>query len=133
MTNERKKAILTLTSTLIIGILLGMLVPGLFHKVRSHRGIGDRAIKPQQKREWFTGTIYKIIQPDSNQAKQIRPVAEWASIKIDSIEASSNQGLANVLDSVKKQIKPMITEEQFVRLEAFDAKAKGHWRGRGRN
>jgi len=135
MNSERKKAVLTLTGTLIIGVLLGMLVPGLFHKVkeREHRGRGDRGMEPEHKKEWFTGTIYKIIQPDSDQAKRIRPVTEWASRQIDSLEVSSNLGLAAVLDSVKKQLKPMITEEQFKRLDEFDSKAKGQWRGRGRH
>ncbi len=137
MNSERKKAVLTLTGTLIIGIFLGLLVPGLFHKVRErggdHRGggRGDRGREPENKKEWFTETIYRIIQPDSSQAKKIKPVTQWASNQIDSLEASSNHGLAAVLDSVKKQLKPVITEEQFKRLDEFDNKAKGHWRGRG--
>jgi hypothetical protein len=138
MNTERKKAILTLTGTLLIGILLGILVPGIVRKVRKEgdhaRGNrGGRKMEVENKKEWFTGAIYKIVQPDSNQIRKIKPIAEWASTQIDSIEASSNAGLATVLDSVKKQLKPIITEKQFKRLEEFDSKAKGHWRDRGRH
>lgn len=135
MNSERKKAVLTLAGTLIIGIFLGLLVPGLFHKVRerggNHRGRADGGRESENKKEWFTGTIYRILQPDSIQAKKIKPITEWASHQIDSLEASSNRGLANVLDSVKKQLQPIITEEQFRRLDEFDNRAKGRWRGRG--
>jgi hypothetical protein len=138
MTSERKKAILTLTGTLIIGILLGMLIPGLFHKVRGRGegGYSDRrgGSEIEHKREWFTGTIYRIIQPDSAQAKQIKPITQWAAARIDSLETSSNEGLAAVMDSVKMKLKPIITQEQFKRLDDFDARAKGHWQGgRGRH
>jgi len=135
MTNERKKAILTLAVTLIVGILLGMLLPGLFHKMngRGYEKRGGGRPGMDHKKEWFTGTIYRIVQPDSAQAKQIKPIAKWAASKIDSIEASSNRGLAAILDSVKIKLKPIITEEQFKRLNEFDSKAKGQWHGKGRH
>ncbi len=135
MNQERKKAVLTLTGTLIIGILVGLLVPGLFHKMRArdHRGEHEEhGGTPEDKKEWFTQTIYRILQPDSIQVKQITPITEWAARSIDSLEVTSNHQLASILDSVKSQLKPFITEEQFKRLNDFDNKAKGHWRGKGR-
>lgn len=135
MTSERKKAILTLVGTLVIGILLGMLLPGLFHKMRD-RGMRGRDFKKpetEHKREWFTGTIYHIIQPDSAQTIQIKPVTTWAATEIDSVDASANQAMAKILDSVKVQLKPILTEEQFKRLDEFDTRAQKHWKGRGRH
>jgi hypothetical protein len=133
MTNERRKAVFTLGGTLIIGFLLGMLIPGLFQKIREHRGRPERGIESEHKRDWFTGTINHIVKPDSAQARKIKPVTDWASARIDSLETSSNRDLAVVLDSVKMRIKPMVTAEQFKRLDEFDARAKGHWNGRGRH
>src|SRR6478736_9390816 len=99
MTNERRKALLTLAGTLIIGILLGLLLPGLFHKMkgRNSAGYGREKTGMDHKREWFTGTINRIVQPDSSQANRIAPITKWAAAKIDSIETSSNNGLAAVL------------------------------------
>ena len=135
MTNERKKAILTLIATLIIGILLGMLLPGLFHKIKARNYDGRKGGRSgmEHKREWFTGTIYRIVQPDSAQAKQIEPITRWAAGQIDSIEASSNRGLAAVMDSVKIKLKPIVTNEQLKRLDEFDAKAKGRWHSGGKH
>lgn len=131
MTSERKKAIATLTATLIVGILIGVLVPGFvgrFREGRRHpmnergRGRGD------DKKAWFAHTIYKIVRPDSAQAQKIKPITEWASQEIEQVENTSNQQLIRIMDSVKVQLKPIISEEQIKRLDGFSERAKGHWR-----
>lgn len=131
MTSERKKSIAILATTLVVGILLGLLVPGFFHKYRggNERGRGGRDHGPEHKKEWFTGTIYRIVKPDITQAKQIKPITEWASQQIEAVETSSNERLSAIMDSVKVQLKPILNEEQLQRLNDFDSKAKGHWKG----
>ncbi|MEO7990428.1 MAG: hypothetical protein ABI663_12860 [Chryseolinea sp.] len=132
MTNERKKAIATLGATLIVGILIGVLLPGFLGRLREGgrhpmdergRGRGD-----DDKKAWFAHTIYKIIKPDSAQARKIKPITEWASQQVEQVENKSNQELIKIMDSVKVQLKPIITEEQLKRLDGFSEKAKGHWR-----
>lgn len=130
MTSERRKAILILTATLVVGILIGLLVPGFFHKYEERRhGRGGRNISTERKKEWFASTIYKIVQPDSAQVKQIKPITDWASQQIEAIEVSSNSQMSAVLDSVKVQLKPILTDEQQQRLIDFHAKAQGRWKG----
>ncbi len=131
MTSERRKSILILIATLIVGILIGLLVPGFFHKYRgdNQRSRGGRDRAPEHKKEWFAGTIHRVIKPDSAQAKQIEPITEWASQQIEAVEISSNEQLSSIMDSVKIQLKPIITEEQLQRLNEFDSKAKGRWKG----
>ncbi len=133
MTSERRKSILILCATLIVGILIGLLVPGFFHKYQGGRqhGRGGRDISNERKKEWFASTIYKIVQPDSVQSKQIKPITDWASQQIEAIEVSSNSQMSAVLDSVKVQLKPILTEEQQQRLIDFHAKAQGRWKGNG--
>jgi len=134
MNKERRKAALILVAAVVAGVRLGLVIPGLVYKVKNkgHRG-GEPGRQPEDKKEWFTNTIYRIIEPDSNQVRKIKPITEWASRKIDSLEISSNYQLASVLDSVKQQLKPIITEEQYRRLDEFDNRASGHWRGRERH
>ena len=129
MTKERRKAVLILAGTLIIGILIGMLTSGVSHKMRGRGGMPQRGMSAEHKSEWFAKTILRIVRPDSNQVAQVRPIAQWAAHRIDSIEAFSNQQLAVILDSVKTQLKPIITDEQLKRLNEFDNKAQDHWRG----
>jgi hypothetical protein len=130
MTGERRKSILILIGTLIIGILLGLLVPGFFYKMNRKRN-GQFNGRPQQemnrKGDWFAATINRIVQPDSTQAKQIRIITDNASVKIDSIESGANLRMSEVLDSVKIQLKPVLNDDQWKRLEEFDAKAKSNW------
>jgi hypothetical protein len=63
--------------------------------------------------------------------KQIKPVTEWASQQIEAIEVSSNSQMSAVLDSVKVQLKPILTDEQQ-RLIEFHTKAQGRWKGNGK-
>ncbi len=132
MTSERKKAIATLSATLIVGIIIGILVPGFVGKFREGgrhtMGEHGRGRGGEDKKDWFAHTIYKIVQPDSAQAQKIKPITTWASEQVEQIENTSNQGLIKVMDSVKVQLKPIITSEQLQRLDGFSERAKGHWR-----
>ena len=131
MTSERRKAVLILSATLIVGILVGLLIPGFFHKYEGRRhGGGGRNISTERKKEWFASTIYKIVKPDSAQIRQIKPITDWASQQIESIEVSSNAQMSAVLDSVKVQLKPILTAEQQQRLVEFHEKAQGRWKGK---
>jgi len=135
MTSERRKSIIILAMTLLAGILIGLLVPGFFHKWDKRGKYGDRGHNQQDmrnKREWFIGTINKIVEPDSLQAEKIQPITSWASIQIDSVESIANQNMSAILDSVKNQLKPILTAEQQKRLDHFDANAKEKWGGIGR-
>ena len=133
MTSERRKSILILCATLLVGILVGLLVPGFFHKYEGRRhGRGGREMSNEGKKEWFAGTIYRVVKPDSAQAKQIKPITDWAAQQIEAIEVSSNSQMSAVLDSVKAQLKPILTEEQQQRLVEFHEKAEGRWRGHDR-
>lgn len=132
MTSERKKSILILSMTLVAGILLGLLIPGLFHKLgnRPKYGNRDRGPEPKNKHEWFAGTLNRIIQPDSAQSKKIKPILQWAASEIDSAESTANKQMSTILDSVKIQIRPILTEEQLMRFNNFDANAKKTWNRR---
>ncbi|HTJ53018.1 MAG TPA: hypothetical protein VL443_26370 [Cyclobacteriaceae bacterium] len=133
MTSERRKSILILSATLLVGIVLGLLVPGFFYKLgrHDHGGHGRRGDGPMEhKKDWFVSTIYRVAQPDSAQAKQIKPITHWAAQEIERIETTANHEMSVVLDSVKIQLKPILTDEQRKRLEEFESNAKSHWKGR---
>ena len=135
MTSERRKSVIILIATLLLGLVLGLLVPAVFHKIYIRNRINTQVDNagPLHKKEWFVGTIHRIVQPDSMQAEKIKPITEWAATQIDSIEYSANQHMSAVLDSVKIQLKPILTDEQQSRLDEFDARAKGNWNREGRH
>jgi hypothetical protein len=132
MTSERRKSILILAMTLVVGILIGLLVPGFIHKWEN-RGSYDnkeREQNPNRKRE-FVGLMNRVLQPDSMQAKQMQPILAWAAIEIDSVGSQANQRMGSIFDSLKIQLKPILTAEQQERLDQFDANAKERWGSRG--
>jgi hypothetical protein len=133
MTRERRITILVLIGTLVVGILIGMLTPGLFHKYRGRmqRGKGGPENTDGGKKEWFAHTINRIVQPDSVQSKKIEPITTWASQQIEAVEVSSNARMSEILDSVKVQLQPILTDEQQQRLSEFRNKAQGKWKGEG--
>jgi hypothetical protein len=133
MTRERRITVLVLIGTLIVGVLIGMLTPGLFHKYRGgmQHGHGRPGHSDEGKKEWFAHTIDRIVQPDSIQAKKIEPITTWASQQIESLEISSNARMSEIMDSVKEQLQPILTEEQQKRLSEFHNTARGKWKGDG--
>jgi hypothetical protein len=62
--------------------------------------------------------------------KKIKPITDWASQQIEAVEISSNASMSNVLDSVKNQLKPILTEAQQKRLTEFQGRAQGRWKGK---
>lgn len=131
MTTERIKSIGILVATLIIGVFLGLLVPGLFHKFDRRHGMERGGPMPERKGDWFVRTLHRIVQPTSEQEAKFKPVASWAAARLDSIEQLANAEAKRVLDSVKTQLHPIVTEEQWSRLEKFDEQAKEKWHGHG--
>jgi type II secretory pathway component PulK len=134
MTRERRITILLLIATLVVGLLIGMLTSGLVHTYRGgmHRGRRGPDHGDEGKKEWFVHTINRIVQPDSIQADKIKPITSWASQQIEALEISSNVRMSEILDSVRVQLKPILTEEQQQRLSEFQDKAQGTWKGRRR-
>ena len=117
MTQDRKKAILYLSATLILGILIGVLVPAFFGRFRERnrqpRG-GDLA-----------GIIQKVIKPDSVQSGKIRPIIEQTSTHIDVLQNGCNREMDSILYSLRTQLQPFLTTDQLSQLNNFFSKSRG--------
>ena len=138
MTTDRKKAILFLSLTFIIGILIGSLIPAFYGRFR-HRdaremhGRDNKMERPEgNKREWLTRKIIQIVKPDSAQVKEIRPITMQAATQIGELEKNSNEKMIVIMDSLKLKLQPVLTAEQNQRLEDFSSKARQRWGRDGR-
>ena len=133
MTTDKKKAIFYLSIALIIGIFIGTLIPAFFGRMR-HREWRDRKGTPDSKKEWvsrherFTHMIVKLVQSDSVQAQQIKPFVEAAATKMDELEKGSNARMGSIMDSLKLQLKPILSDEQLKRLNDFTGRAHERWK-----
>lgn len=137
MTSDRRKSIFFLSLTLIIGILIGSLVPGLFGRMRHREGKemqgregrpGREARPGRDKKEWLTSKIIQIVKPDSAQVKEIRPITRATANQIGELEKGSNERMIQIMDSLKIKLRPILSEEQNKRLEDFSAKARQRWK-----
>ena len=125
MTAERKKAVLYLSLALIIGILIGALVPGFFGRFRdrgrqSQRGQGGGLVH----------ILYQIVKPDSIQLAKIKPLIEQTSVRIDYLQNGCNQEVRSMMDSLRLGLQPLLTADQLGQLDNFLSKGKERWKRR---
>ncbi len=123
MTPERKRALITIMTTLVIGILIGALSVGLWSKQsRGGRPLGWR----QSGKAVFVKKIFAVIEADSAQGKQLRPLINETITQIDSLQKHTDRQVATVIDSLEVKLRPILTEKQMQQLKEF------HRRGRER-
>ena len=132
MTAERKKAALFLTITLIIGILIGALLPSFYGRMRrgddSRRGRDQRS-RNSERKIGFERMIYRIVEADSSQKAKIQPILDATSIKIEGLEKASTERMIGIMDSMKIAMKSVLNEEQMKKFEEFSQKARARRRG----
>jgi hypothetical protein len=126
MTPERKRAVLLIIITLIIGILIGALGVGLMGK-QSRRGGRPSASWRQEGKELFMQRILKEANADSSQAKLMRPLMLETMARIDSLQKETDRNVHAVVDTFEENLKPILREDQLQRLREF------HRRGRRDN
>ena len=123
MTPERKRALLMIGATLIIGILIGALGMGLLGK-QSRRGGKSSATWRQEGKEVFMQRILKEANADSLQAKQMRPLMMETMASIDSLQKETDKKVHAVLNSFEEKLKPILREDQLKKLQAFHRRGK---------
>jgi len=130
MTPERKRALLTMGATFVIGIVIGALATGMFARQFYH-GRGGKRVEGREMREGRRGTltekIFKVVKADSDQKKQMKPIIDQTMSRLDEIEDKSNHDVYTQLDSLKTKLRTILAAEQMERLEHFlSAKRKSH-------
>ena len=125
MTNERKKAVLYLVITLVLGILIGTLVPGFFGRFRDRGGR-----MRDQRGGGLTHIISRVVKPDSAQAARIKPIVAQTASRIEVLQIGCNQEVKSVMDSLRLQLQPILTKNQLNEFDEFLTKGKDRWKGR---
>ena|SRR5260221_9569350 len=130
MTAERKRALLTMGATFVVGVVIGALATGLFARQFYHGRGGSRGERKEMRegrRGTLTDKIFKIVKADSNQQKVMKPIIDQTMSRLDDVEEKSNRDAYAELDSLKAKLRPILAAEQMERLEKFlSAKRKVH-------
>jgi hypothetical protein len=125
MTTERKKAILVISITLIVGILIGVLATGML--ARHHYGGSRKGGGWEQRgtRQGFAERIYKITGADSLQVNQMRPIVEQTMTRIDTLQRQTDRGVKAFMDSMVVSLKPILKPDQLAKLKTFSKNKHG--------
>lgn len=128
MTPERRKTILVIAGTLIVGILIGVLGMGMFARQHYRGERGPRGEMGRGSRQGFEKKFMHIVGGDSSQLPALKPILEETMHKIDAIQSHSREEVKQVLDSMEVKLQPLLTPEQMERLKKFHEERR---RGRG--
>ncbi|MBK7650025.1 MAG: hypothetical protein IPJ20_03680 [Flammeovirgaceae bacterium] len=116
MKPERKRALISISITLIIGILIGALTVGLLGRNAENR---QRANGQKEDREKFVERILNVAEADAEQAKQIRPYLYETMDKIDSLQKRTDHDVQSVLSTLETKLRPILSEKQMEQLQKF--------------
>jgi hypothetical protein len=119
MTTERKKAILLISITLLLGILIGVLATGMLARQHYHGNKKGFDREHRGNRSGFAEKIYKITQADSLQRRQMQPIVEETMKSIDALQQKTNNEVTILLDSMIVALKPILKADQISKLDGF--------------
>lgn len=126
MTTERKRTIAIIAGTLIVGILIGVLGSAIVARRYYH---GERDVKgsrpgDRSSREDFAKRLMHIVQADSAQQNQMRPIVEETGIQIEAIQSHSRDEVQLAIDSMELKLQTVLRPDQLERLKDFNKKRK---------
>jgi len=111
--NVRIKTSIIILITLLIGVVTGVLI--------------DRTIMRNQFQQKFAGMrrpqgmilmLERIIKPDESQYQELREILKRYSQKLHQIGEMSRLEMNTVMDSLKTELDPILTDEQKDRLQS---------------
>jgi hypothetical protein len=130
MTAERRRALMMMGATFVVGLVIGALVIGLVARQFYH-GRGGKRGEGREMREGRRGTltekIFKVVKADSSQKKLMKPIIDQTISRLDDVEERSNQDAYAQLDSLKVKLRHILASDQMEKLDKFlSAKRKSH-------
>ena len=109
-----KKPIFLGIVILIVGLIFGALVSSFFISDRrdSHSPDGRRISK-----EHFKKKMIRVIDPDEDQFNKIDPIIDKYAERTSEITDKYFEEFSVILDSMRIELEPILTDKQKVRLQ----------------
>jgi hypothetical protein len=107
----RKKTLVMLLGTLLIGIIIGALAMSIF----THRRWKSFSEPPTKER--FIQKTTHLIDPDETQLKQIKPIIEKYSEKAYVLVKENSNQMFATFDSLYTELKPFLNDNQKQKFE----------------
>lgn len=125
MTFERKRAIIIIGATLLVGIIIGVLATGMLAR-HHYRGDRSKSGKEFRGRQGFAAKIYGITKADSAQINNMKPVIQLTMTHIDSLQKQTDRMVKVEIDSMIIHLQPFLSAEQLNSLNEFSHNMSGH-------
>lgn len=105
------KTVLIIVGTLVIGIVIGALGSGFV----VHRFAGRMA--EARHRDMFVERMVELIDPTPDQEPRVRDILTRHAEKFSVLADGFHEDASALLDSLRSELDPVLTDEQKARLE----------------
>ena len=106
---EAKSAAILLT-TLVLGIILGLVSQGSFQRLR------EQQVTEMRRPPGFVAHMEEVIAPSARQDSIVRPVLERAAASNQRIIETARAALRLNVDSMQRELAPVLSAAQLDRL-----------------
>jgi Spy/CpxP family protein refolding chaperone len=124
--NVKTKITAMFITTFVVGIIVGALINGAFHKKRISR------INEMRQRGGFAEFIIDTVHPDETQIIKVREILERYSARLSEIREKIRTEFEANSDSMRTELSSVLTPEQNKLLEDKFKEMRGR-RGRPGN
>jgi hypothetical protein len=107
----KKKSIIMLIATLIIGIVIGAAGMGIFHHLK-----GKSASEIPTKEKFIQKTVH-MLNPDDSQLKQIQPIIDKYSEKAYLYTKDHMALMYSNFNSMYNELMPFLNDKQKEKIE----------------
>jgi hypothetical protein len=115
----RAKTVFIIVVTLIIGILIGTFV--LVPPIAKHH---FKRIASMRRPEGFIKGMEHVIRPSESQAEAVNEVLDRYSRQFDEINDRHHAEMTALMDSLRSDLTPILTDEQNDRLDELAKRAR---------
>ena len=109
--NVKTKITVMFIATFIVGIIVGALINGAYHKRRIAR------INEMRQRGGFAEFIIDTVQPDEVQLIKVREILDRYSARLSEIRRQNRVQFETSSDSMRAELSAVLTTEQNELLE----------------
>ena len=110
--SPRTKSVLILIATLVLGALLGAVLTGWWVQNRVDR------LRSVRTSDGFVERVVRRVEPVSAaQRDSIAEIAQYRARQLSDLRQSHRRHTRAILDSLRQDLQPVLTEEQAERLE----------------
>ena len=110
--NTKTKSIFVISGVLILGIIIGT-----FGSTVIRRNLLDKRIEQFRSPRGFGNHIERIIEPEAHQIQAIEDVINKHHEKMQNISNQFRDRMKGNMDSLLKDLEPVLSPEQFDRLK----------------